>query len=98
MVSTDRRNPLNAKLRAKIDHIQQLSQQLHSSIEQIQAETVARARQGEVTDLPCQKFATHLSPAFQQQRAALDQIQQEIKGPSVVIPLVTDEELAALMG
>jgi uncharacterized coiled-coil DUF342 family protein len=98
MVSTDRRNPLNAKLRAKIDHIQQLSRQLQSSIEQIQEETVARARQGEVTDLPCQKFATHLSPAFQQQRAALDQIQQEIKGASVVIPLVTDEELAALMG
>ena len=40
MVSTDRRNPLNAKLRAKIDHIQQLSRQLQSSIEQIQEETV----------------------------------------------------------
>jgi small-conductance mechanosensitive channel len=98
MVSTDRRNPLNAKLRAKIDHIQQLSQQLQSSIEQIQAETVARARQGEMTDLPCQKFAAHLSPAFQQQRAALDQIQQEIKGVAAVIPLITDEERAALMG
>jgi small-conductance mechanosensitive channel len=98
MVSTDRRNPLNAKLRAKIDHIQQLSRQLQSSIEQIQEETVARARQGEVTDLPCQKFAARLSPAFQQQRAALDQIQQEIKGASVGIPLITDEELAALMG
>ncbi len=98
MVSTDRRNPLNAKLRVKIDHIQQLSQQLQSSIEQIQTETLARARQGEVTDLPSQKFAAHLSPAFQQQRTALDQIQQEIKGASVVIPLITDEERAALMG
>lgn len=97
MVSTERRKPLNAKLRAKLDHIQQLVRQLQSSIEHIQAETVARARQGELTDLPCQKFANHLSPTFLEQLSAIDQIQREIKGPSVVIPLITDEERDALM-
>ncbi|MEN9619082.1 MAG: hypothetical protein RL406_1319 [Pseudomonadota bacterium] len=97
MGSTDRRNPLNAKLRAKIDLIQQMSQQLQSSIERVQTETVAWARQGKTTELPCQNFADHLSPEFRQQRFAMAQIQKEIKGESGPASLITDDELAALM-
>ncbi len=97
MGSTDRRHPSNAKLRAKIDLIQQISQQLQSSIERVQTETVAWARQGKTTELPCQNFADHLSPEFRQQRSALAQIQKEIKGESGLAVLITDDELAALM-
>lgn len=95
--STERRNPVNAKLREKIDHIQQASLQLQSLIAQVQAETMAWARQGKVTDFPCQQFADHLSPVFRQQRAAMDQIQQQIRGVSALVSLITDEERAALM-
>ena len=98
MGSTDRRNPSNAKLRAKIDLIQQISQQLQSSVGRVQAETVAWARQGKTTELPCQNFANHLSPEFRQQRYALAQIQKEIKGESGLAALITDEERVALMG
>ena len=97
MGSTDRRNPLNAKLRAKIDLIQQMSLQLQSSIERVQTETVAWARQGKTTELPCQNFADHLSPEFRQQRFSMAQIQKEIKGESGPASLITDDELAALM-
>lgn len=97
MGSTDRRNPLNAKLRAKIDLIQQMSQQLQSSIERVHTETVAWARQGKTTELPSQNFADYLSPEFRQQRFAMAQIQKEIKGESGPASLITDDELAALM-
>lgn len=97
MGSTDRRNPLNAKLRAKIDLIQQMSQQLQSSIERVHTETVTWARQGKTTELPSQNFADHLSPEFRQQRFAMAQIQKEIKGESGPASLITDDELAALM-
>jgi hypothetical protein len=93
----DRRNPLNAKLRAKIDLIQQMSQQLQISIERVQTETVAWARQGKPTELPCQDFSDHLSPEFRLQRFTMAQIQKEIKGESSLVALITDEELAALM-
>ncbi len=98
MGSTDRRNPSNAKLRAKIDLIQRISQQLQCSVERVQAETAAWARQGKTAELPCQDFADHLSPQFRQQRAALAQIQKEIKGESGHAALITDEERLALMG
>lgn len=98
MAATDRRHPENAKLRAKIDHIKQVNQQLQSLIEQVQLETVTWARQGKTTDLPCQKFGHHLLPVFQKQRAVMDEIQQSIKGVTLFEPFITDEELAALMG
>jgi hypothetical protein len=98
MASTDRRHPENAKLRAKIDHIQQVNLQLQSLIEQVQVETVTWARQGKTADLPCQKFGNHLSPVFNQQLAAMDEIRKSIKGVTVVESLITDEERAALMG
>lgn len=98
MASTDRRHPENAKLRAKIDHIQRVNLQLQSLIEQVQVETVTWARQGKTTNLPCQKFGNHLSPIFNQQRAAMNEIQQSIKGVTLFEPFITDEERAALMG
>jgi hypothetical protein len=45
-------------------------------------------------------LASDLSHAFEQQRLALVQIQEDIKGKAVRVPvpvLITDEELAALM-
>jgi hypothetical protein len=97
MPTVERRNPVNAKLREKIDQIKQISLQLQGLIEQVQTETITWARQGKVSDFPCQNFADHLSPAFRQQRAALDQIQQQIRGKSLLVSLITDEERAALM-
>lgn len=98
MASTDRRHPENEKLRAQIDHIQRVSQQLQSLIEQVQVETVTWARQSKTTDLPCQKFGNYLLPLFQQQSTAMHEIQQSIKGETLFEPLITDEERAALMG
>lgn len=92
----DRRNPLNAKLRVKIDHLQQFCQQLQSSIERVQSETVAWARQGKSIELPCQVLSDHLSSEFRKQRFTLAQIQKEIKGESVPKALISDDELAAL--
>lgn len=103
MVTTERRHPENALLREKINHIQQVSEQLQTSLAQVQAQTVAWAREGKVVDLPSAELAGHLSASFQQQRVALAQMQEEIKGAAVrvVTPaktdLISDEELAALM-
>ena len=103
MVTTERRHPENALLREKINHMQQVSEQLQTSLAQVQAQTVAWAREGKVVDLPNPELAGHLSVLFQQQRVALAQMQEEIKGAAVrvVTPattgLISDEELAALM-
>ena len=103
MVTTERRHPENALLREKINHIQQMSEQLQTSLAQVQAQTVAWAREGKVVDLPNAELAGYLSASFQQQRVALAQMQEEIKGAAVrvVTPattgLISDEELAALM-
>jgi len=103
MVATERRHPGNARLREKINHIQQVSQQLQSLVDQVQVETVDWARQGKVADLPNTELAKNLSTSFQKQRAAMAQIQREIKGAALpVVPptsaaLITDEELRALM-
>jgi hypothetical protein len=100
MTSTDRRHPENAQLREKINHIQNVSEQLQNLVAQVQVQTVAWAREGRVVDLPSADLAVDLSHAFEQQRVALAQIQEDIKGKAVRVPapaLITDEELAALM-
>jgi hypothetical protein len=101
MTATERRHPENAKLREKIKHIQQAGQQLQSLAAQVQVQTVSWAREGKVVDLPNAELARHLSVSFQQQRAALAQIQDEIKGVSArkMAPaaLITQDELTALM-
>ena len=100
MTSTDRRHPENAQLREKINHIQDVSEQLQNLVAQVQVQTVAWAREGKVFDLPSADLAVDLSHAFEQQRVALAQIQEDIKGKAVRVPapaLITDEELAALM-
>ena len=100
MTSTDRRHPENTQLREKISHIQDVSKQLQNLVAQVQVRTVAWAREGKVVDLPSADLAVDLSHAFEQQRVALTQIQEDIKGKAVRVPasaLITDEELAALM-
>ncbi len=100
MTHIERRHPENAQLREKINHIQSVSEQLQTLVAQVQVQTVAWAREGKVVDLPSADLACHLSHAFQQQRAALTQLQEDIKGAAarVTAPaLITDEELAALM-
>jgi hypothetical protein len=100
MPSADRRHLENLPLRGKIDHIQKVSEQLKTLVAQVQAQTVAWAREGKVDDLPNAELASHLSASFQQQRAALAEIQEDIKGvvTRMAAPaLITDEELAALM-
>lgn len=103
MVTRERRHPENALLREKINHIQQVGEQLQTSLAQVQAQTVAWAREGKVVDLPNAELARHLSASFQQQRVALAQMQEEIKGAAVRVVrpattgLISDEELAALM-
>lgn len=100
MTETERRHPENAPLREKINHIQHVSEQLQTLVAQVHVQTVAWAREGKVVDLPHADLANHLSLAFQQQRAALAQLQEDIKGTAtrVAAPaLITDEELAALM-
>ena len=100
MTATERRHPEHAQLREKINHIQQVSEQLQTSLAQVQAQTVTWAREGKVVDLPNANLASHLSRAFQQQRSALAQMQEGIQGVEsrMAMPaLITDEELAALM-
>mgnify|MGYP000408531490 CR=1 FL=1 len=103
MDSFDRRQPENAALRAKINRIQAASRQLQETMDQVQAQTVSWARQQKLTDLPNAELAHDLSATFQNQRATLAQIHQDIKGaaarelPQVSAQLVTDEELKALM-
>jgi len=100
MTDTERRHPENAPLREKINHIQRVSEQLQTSVAQIHVQTVAWAREGKVVDLPSADLAGHLSHVFQQQRAALAQLQADIQGATTRLAapaLITDEELAALM-
>lgn len=100
MTETERRHPENAQLREKINRIQHASEQLQTLVSQVQAQTVAWAREGKVADLPNAELASHLSASFQQQRIALAEIQEDIKGVVTRAPasaLLSDEELAALM-
>jgi hypothetical protein len=97
MTSTERRHPANAQLREKIDRIQQISRELKTLVEQIQVQTVTSARQGQITDLPCKKFAHDVSPIFQRQRIATKQLQEQIKGTPSRAVFISDEERAALM-
>lgn len=103
MTETERRHPQNAQLREKINRIQAVSHEMQALVTQVQTQTVAWARQGKVVDLPNAALATSLSASFQQQRDALAQIREDIKGavtrvatPSTAA-LISDEELAALM-
>ena len=103
MTATERRHPENAQLREKINHIQLVSDQLQTMVQHVQVQTVAWAREGRVVDLPSSELANNLSTSFLQQRAALAQIQEDIKGAAVRVgmpvsaALISDEELAALM-
>jgi hypothetical protein len=100
MPLSDRRQPENAKLRAKIDHLQAVSLQLQASIDQVQTQTVVWARQHKLTDLPNAELANDLSVSFKSQRAALAQIQNDIQGvakPQLPTQLLSDEELKALL-
>jgi hypothetical protein len=100
MNSENRRQPENAQLRAKIDHIQTVSQELQTALDQVHAQTVAWARQQKLKDLPSPELANELAVAFRKQRAALASIEKDIKGTvvrEVPTQLVTDEELSALM-
>jgi hypothetical protein len=103
MTAIERRNPENAQLREKINHIQVVSEQLQALVQLVQVQTVAWAREGKVADLPSAELANSLSISFLQQRSALAQIQEGIKGASmrlsipVAATLISDEELAALM-
>ncbi len=102
MVVTERRRADNALLRAKIDHLQQSSQQLKELVDQVQGQTVAWAREGRVVDLPSPTLATTLRDAFVQQRQAMTQIQQDIQGVTarevpVAAALISEEELNALL-
>ena len=102
MVLTERRRADNALLRAKIDHIQQTSQQLKDLVDQVQGQAIAWAREGKVVDLPSAELSHALSAAFAQQRQAVTHIQQDIQGVVVrdvapVAALISDEELAALL-
>ncbi len=103
MPATERRHPENAQLREKINRIQAVSHELQALVTKVQAQTVAWAREAKVVDLPNAALATSLSASFQQQRDALAQIQEDIKGAAmrVAMPsaaaLISDEELAALM-
>jgi hypothetical protein len=100
MPERERRHPENKQLREKINHIQDLSQQLLTLIHHVRKETVASARAGHVLDLPNVALAASLSDAFEGQRSAISLIQQDIRGVAATIKsaaLITDEERAALM-
>ena len=100
MTASERRRPENAQLREKINHIQEVSRQLQTLVLQIQAQTIDWAREGRMDDLPNAELARHLLLSFKQQRDALAEIQESIKGAAVHVAapgLITDEELAALM-
>ena len=101
MPHAERRNSANAPLRAKIDQIQATHQALIASMEQVQAQTLAWAREQEMADLPNPVLAQNLSAMFKAQHAALTQIQQATMGPTAApMPrqtLITDDEMAALM-
>lgn len=100
---TERRHPENARLREKINRIQEASEVLQTLVKQVQVQTVTWAREGKATDLPSAGLANELATSFQQQRSALAQIQEDIKGAKMRVAnpsastLISDEELAALM-
>jgi len=100
MPERERRHPENKPLREKINHIQDLSQQLLTLIDHVQKETVASARAGQMVDLPNVALAASLTDAFEGQRSAISRIQQDIRGGVPTIKsatLITDAERAALM-
>ena len=100
MSKIERRHPENTQLREKIDRIQALNLQLVTLTDHVQKQTVAWARSGQALDLPNDVLAARLSNAFKEQRFAISRIQQDIAGATTFVnspPLITTEELAALM-
>jgi hypothetical protein len=100
MPERERRHPENKQLREKINHIQDLSQQLLTLIHHVQDETMASARAGQVLDLPNADLAASLSDAFEGQRSAMARIQQDIRGVVPMVKstaLITDAERDALL-
>lgn len=100
MTSADRRQPVNAPLRAKIDQIQASSEALVQAVAQVQSQTLAWVRESQATDLPNPELAHSLSALFKAQRDAMAQIQQATVGAPAPAPqrvLITEDEMAALL-
>lgn len=103
MVLENRRKPSNAALRAKIDQLQSMGQQLKEAVDQVDAHTLAWVRQSRVVDLPSRELASTLQEVFQRQRTTVARIQKETVGAAAQdvsttrLPLISDEEMTALM-
>lgn len=99
MKPTDRRHSKNAHLRQQIDEIQHASELLQRLTQEIQSQTIASARSGQLANLPNVELSKQLSISMRNQRAALKKMQDALVGRKEIdaANLISKDELAALL-
>ena len=99
MKPTDRRHLKNAHLRQQIDEIQHASELLQRLTQEIQSQTIASARSGQLANLPNVELSKQLSISMRNQRAALKKMQDALVGRKEIdaANLISKDELAALL-
>ena len=105
MDTPDRRLVANAPLRQQIDALQASHQRLKATADLIEQETLALARGAKLVNLPNPALAKQeVGQLLQLQKKTLDALKLQMLGPTPTAtphppsPLISDEEMTALLG
>ncbi len=105
MDTPDRRLVANAPLRQKIDALQASHQRVKATADLIDQETLVLARGAKLVNLPNPDLAKkEVGQLLQLQKETLDAVKLQMLGPVPTTspppktPLISDEEMAALLG
>lgn len=105
MDTPDRRLVANAPLRQQIDALQASHQRLKATADLIEQETLSLARGAKLVNLPNPDLAKQeVGQLLQLQKETLDAVKLQMLGPTPTVmpqppsPLISDEEMAALLG
>lgn len=100
----ERRQAPNAELRRKIDQIQTANQRLKDAATKLETQLLSLARNGELKALPdAQLTQKGVEALLHEQKRTLQTIQENMVGheekapPLLQVPLISAEEMAALM-
>jgi hypothetical protein len=105
MDTPDRRLVANAPLRQQIDALQASHQRLKATADLIEQETLSLARGARLVNLPNPVLAKQeVGQLLQLQKETLDAVKLQMLGPAPTTtpqppsPLISDEEMTALLG
>jgi hypothetical protein len=98
MTVTERRQAANAALRLKIDRIQAGHQMIKTAIEKLDERLIVSARQPGSWPMPdTRRTLNELQNLFKSQTVSLLEAQAHITGDDALEPLISADEMAALM-